>query len=397
MSRIIRLALTAASLAVPLAAAAPAAAQFSACVDGLRAEAQERGVPGDVFDRVMRGVAPDPKIIELSEAQPEFVTPIWDYLASLVDAEKVAEGRKLLKTYDHVLQAAEKHYGVDRHTILAVWGVESDYGKLSGKWSLPQSLSTLACTAPRRRDYFRSEFMATLKIVARGDLAPEKLRGSWAGAFGHTQFMPSTYLRLAVDGDGDGRRDLVDSIPDALFSTANFLRNSGWQTGAPWGYEVRIPENYRGPSGRTSRHPLARWAKLGITRLDAKPLQGVGPAGLVLPAGAEGPAFLVFKNYDAAFSYNGATSYALAISLLSDRLKGLNGLKTPWPTTDGGLSRAEKREVQRLLLQRGYDVGEPDGAIGAKTRAAISDVQRRIGMPEDGRPGQRVLGALRGG
>ena len=355
-------------------------------------------MPGDLFDLVMRGVVPDPKIVELSEAQPEFVTPIWDYLASLVDAEKVADGQQFLKTYDRVLQDAEAKFGVDRHVILAVWGVESDYGRVAGRYWLPQSLSTLACTAPRRRDYFRSEFMAALKIVARGDLAPEKLRGSWAGAFGHTQFMPSTYLRLAVDGDGDGRRDLVDSIPDALFSTANFLRNSGWQPGATWGYEVRLPAGYDGPSGRTNRHPLSRWVKLGVKRIDGDALQGSGPAALILPAGAAGPAFLVFKNYDAAFSYNGATAYALAISLLSDRLNGHGGvLETPWPTDDGGLSRAEKREVQRLLIKRGYDVGEPDGAIGAKTRAAISDIQRKIGMPADGRPGQRVLGALRGG
>jgi lytic murein transglycosylase len=394
MSKITRLVLPA---LLALAAASPAAAQFSACVAGLREEAQEHGVPGDVFDSVMAGVVPDPKIVELSEAQPEFVTPIWDYLAALVDAEKVAEGRKFLKSHDRVLHAAERTFGVDRHTILAVWGVESDYGRLSGRYFLPQSLSTLACTAPRRRDYFRSEFMAALKIVARGDLAPDKLRGSWAGAFGHTQFMPSTYLRLAVDGDGDGRRDLVESIPDALFSTANFLRNSGWQKGVTWGYEVRLPARYSGPSGRTSRHPLARWAKLGVKRIDGHALRGPGPAGLVLPAGTEGPAFLVFKNYDAAFSYNGATAYALAISLLSDRLKGHGGvLKTPWPTDDGGLSRAEKREVQRLLIKRGYDVGEPDGAIGAKTRAAIIDIQRRTGLPEDGRPGQRVLGVLRG-
>ena len=395
MSRITRLVLPA---LLALAVATPATAQFSACVAGLRDEAQESGVPGDLFDHVMRGVVPDPKIVELSEAQPEFVTPIWDYLASLVDAEKVADGQRFLKSYDRVLQDAEAKFGVDRHVILAVWGVESDYGRVAGRYWLPQSLSTLACTAPRRRDYFRSEFMAALKIVARGDLAPEKLRGSWAGAFGHTQFMPSTYLRLAVDGDGDGRRDLVDSSPDALFSTANFLRNSGWQPGATWGYEVGLPAGYDGPSGRTNRHPLARWVKLGVKRIDGDALQGSGPAALILPAGATGPAFLVFKNYDAAFSYNGATAYALAISFLSDRLNGHGGvLNTPWPTDDLGLSRAEKREVQRLLIKRGYDVGEPDGAIGAKTRAAISDIQRKIGLPADGRPGQRVLGALRGG
>ena len=377
-------------------AAFPAQAQFASCVAELRMQAEAQGVPGALFDRIMRGVEPDPKIIELSEAQPEFVTPIWDYLASLVDAEKIADGRAMLKKYATPLRAAEKQFGVDHHVVAAVWGVESDYGRIAGRYYLPQSLSTLACTAPRRRDYFRSEFMAALKIVARGDLAPEKLRGSWAGAFGHTQFMPSTYLRLAVDGDGDGHSNLVDSIPDALASTANFLRNAGWQSGAIWGYEVRVPAGYSGASGRKNKKPLAHWQKVGIQRMDGKPLNGPGSAGLILPAGADGPAFLVFKNYDAIFSYNGATSYALAISLLSEQLKGHGGLRTPWPTDDPGLSRAEKRELQRLLIARGYDVGEPDGAIGAKTRGAIADIQRRSNLPEDGRPGLKVLTILRG-
>ncbi len=374
----------------------PAQAQFASCVEQLRIQAETQGIPTAVFDRVMRGVEPDPKIVELSEAQPEFVTPIWDYLASLVDAEKISDGRQMLHKYDRVLRAAEKQFGVDRHIVLAVWGVESDYGRLAGRYDLPQSLSTLACTAPRRRDYFRSEFMAALKIVARGDLAPEKLRGSWAGAFGHTQFMPSTYLRLAVDGDGDGHANLVDSIPDALYSTANFLRNGGWQPNAIWGYEVSVPARYAGPSGRTNKKPLKQWTKLGVKRLDGKALHGPGPAGLVLPAGADGPAFLVFKNYDAIFSYNGATSYALAIALLSEQVKGHGGIRARWPTDDPGLSRAEKRELQRLLIARGYDVGEPDGAIGAKTRAAVADVQRRSNLTDDGRPGQKVLAILRG-
>jgi lytic murein transglycosylase len=374
----------------------PAQAQFASCVADLRAQAEAQGVPTTLFDRVMRGVEPDPKIVELSEAQPEFVTPIWDYLASLVDAEKITDGRAMLKKYAAPLRAAETQFGVDHFVVAAVWGVESDYGRIAGRYYLPQSLSTLACTAPRRRDYFRSEFMAALKIVARGDLAPEKLRGSWAGAFGHTQFMPSTYLRLAVDGDGDGHSNLVDSIPDALASTANFLRKAGWQPGAIWGYEVRVPAGYSGASGRSNKKSLEHWKKLGIQRMDGKPLQGPGPAGLILPAGAEGPAFLVFKNYDAIFSYNGATSYALAISLLSEQLKGHGGLRTPWPTDDPGLSRAEKRELQRLLIARGYDVGEPDGAIGAKTRGAIADIQRRANLAEDGRPGLKVLTILRG-
>ncbi len=384
------------AMTVFLFCAAPAQAQFASCVGDLRTQAEAQGVPAALFDRVMRGVEPDPKIVELSEAQPEFVTPIWDYLASLVDAEKITDGRAMLKKYATPLRSAEKQFGVDHHVVAAVWGVESDYGRIAGRYYLPQSLSTLACTAPRRRDYFRSEFMAALKIVARGDLAPEKLRGSWAGAFGHTQFMPSTYLRLAVDGDGDGHSNLVDSIPDALASTANFLRNAGWQPGAIWGYEVRVPAGYGGASGRSNKKPLAQWKKLGIQRLDGKPLSGPGPAGLILPAGAEGPAFLVFKNYDTIFSYNGATSYALAISLLSEQLKGHGGIRTPWPTDDPGLSRAEKRELQRLLIARGYDVGEPDGAIGAKTRGAIADIQRRANLAEDGRPGLKVLTMLRG-
>ena len=239
--------------------------------------------------------------------------------------------------------------------------------------------------------------MSALKIVDRGDIAPEKLRGSWAGAFGHTQFMPSTYLRLAVDGDGDGRRDLVDSVPDALASTANYLAKSGWVTGAVWGYEVKIPAGYSGPSGRTNRQSLESWSGRGVRRLDGGALTGSGAAGLLLPAGANGPGFLIFKNYDAAYSYNGADSYALAISLLSDRLKGRSGVQTAWPTNDPGISRVERKELQTLLLARGYQIGEPDGAIGAMTRAAIADYQTKLGVERNGHAGKLVLDALRNG
>ncbi len=345
----------------------------------------------------MRGVAPDPKVIEAMDAQPEFKTPIWDYLASLVDNQKVSEGRANMQRYASVLAAAEQRFGVDRHTVAAVWGVESDFGNFAGKWSLPQSLSTIVCTGKRRQDYFRGELMSALKIVDRGDIAAEKLKGSWAGAFGHTQFMPSTYLRLAVDGDGDGRRDLVDSPADALHSTGNYLAKSGWVTGATWGYEVKIPSGYSGPSGRTSKQPLSSWSGRGIRKLDGGALDGSGNAGLLLPAGASGPAFLVFKNYDAAYSYNGADSYALAISILSDRLRGKAGIQTPWPTNDPGISRAERKELQTLLLQKGYQIGEADGAIGAKTREAIADYQVRLGVERNGHAGKLVLDALRSG
>jgi lytic murein transglycosylase len=390
----------AAAMFVAMAAAghtSPARADFNACLAGVRAEAAKRGVSGATFDRVMAGVTPAPRVIESLQFQPEFRTPIWDYLAALVDEQKVTEGRQMLREHARTLAAAEKKYGVDRHTIVAVWGVESDYGKITGRWELPQALATLACTAPRRTAYFRGELIATLQIVQRGDLAPEKLRGSWAGAFGQTQFMPSTYLRLAVDGDGDGRRDLVDSIPDALHSTANFLAKAGWRTGQSWGYEVRAPRGYSGPTGRRAKNPVATYAQLGVRRFDGSALTGEGNAGLLQPAGANGPSFLVFRNYDAAFAYNGADSYALAISLLSDRLRGRPGVQGAWPTDDRGLSRIERRELQEYLLKRGYPIGEPDGAIGPITRKAIAQYQARIGLPQDGRAGGRVLDALRAG
>jgi lytic murein transglycosylase len=384
-------------LAAALALAPVAArADFATCVAGIKAEAARHGVSGEVFDEFMDGVKPDPEVLDRMRAQPEFRTPIWDYLATLVDERKVEEGRAMMRRHAHALDSAQARFGVDKYAIAAVWGVESDFGQAKGKFSLPVSLSTLACTAPRRRDYFRAELMSALKIVARGDLSADQLWGSWAGAFGQTQFMPSTYLRLAVDGDGDGRRDLVSSVADALHSTANFLSRSGWRSGEIWGYEVALPEGYRGPSGRTHKQSVASWAARGLTKVDGSALNGGGAAGLLLPAGRDGPAFLVFKNYDAAFAYNGADSYALAISLLSDRLRGRPGVQAEWPTDDPGLSRDERVELQKLLTAQGYDVGEPNGAIGDKTRAAIRDVQGRLGMKQDGRPGAKVLRALKG-
>ena len=383
---------------LPLLVAAPAAAlaDFNGCLAGLRSAALSAGVSQRTVSAALSSITPDMKIIEAMNNQPEFKTPIWDYLGTLVDEEKVAEGRAMLRKHAATLSAAEQRFGVDRHTIVAVWGVESDFGKAGGKWPLAQALSTAACLAPRRNAFFRGELMAALKIVDRGDIPLESLNGSWAGAFGHTQFIPTTYLRLAVDGDGDGRRNLVSSIPDALHSTANFMAKAGWQTGASWGYEVKVPAGYSGGSGRNPKKPVASWAAAGITRIDGGALSGSGNAGLLMPAGRNGPAFLVFRNYDAAYAYNGADSYALAISLLSDRIRGKAGIQTPWPTDDPPLSREQRRELQRLLIARGHDVGEPDGAVGAKTRAAIRAIEAEIGMPQTGRPGGKVLRALRG-
>jgi lytic murein transglycosylase len=293
-----------------------------------------------------------------------------------------------------VLAQAEEKFGVDRFVIAAVWGVESDYGRIMGKRELVRSLATLSCSG-RRQAFFRGELLATLRILQSGDIPAEALVGSWAGAFGQTQFMPSTYQRLAIDFDGDGRRDIVASVPDALGSTANYLKRAGWITGQPWGYEVRLPANYGGPSGRRTKQSIAQWNELGIRQVDGSPLAGNGPAGLLLPSGAKGPAFIVLRNFDAIFAYNSAESYALAIAHLADRLRGGGPFSTAWPTDDPGIGRAQRREVQQRLLDRGFDVGTPDGIIGARTRTAIRAFQASAGLAQDGRAGLRVLQALR--
>ncbi|MDB5591121.1 lytic murein transglycosylase [Enterovirga sp.] len=375
---------------------ARAEADFRSCLAGLRSVAAGKGVSGRTFDSVTASLEPDMKVLELMNNQPEFKTPIWDYLAMLVDDERVQDGRAGMQRWSQALANAESRYGVERHVIAGVWGVESNFGKDLGGRPLVQSLATLSCYATRRREYFRDELMATLRIIESGDIDPAKLVGSWAGAFGQTQFMPSTYQRLAVDLDGDGRRDIVDSAPDALGSTANFLRKAGWQQGLPWGFEVRVPAGVA-PTGRKGKKPLSSWAAAGVTRADGRALSGSYSAGLIMPAGRDGPGFLVTKNFDALYSYNGAESYGLAISVLSDRLRGGAGVQGSWPTDDPGLTRAERRELMALLLRRGYDVGEPDGRIGQKTRDAIKDVEGRLGMRVTGRPGGKVLHALRRG
>jgi lytic murein transglycosylase len=381
-----------------LSASAFAQAEFRSCLSGLRGQAAAHGVSCATFDTATRALEPDLTILPLMDNQPEFKTPIWDYLGALVDDERVQDGRAAMRQWSQALAAAEARYGVDRHVIAGVWGVESNFGKDIDGRPLVQSLATLSCYGSRRRDYFAGELMATLKIIEKGDIAPASLRGSWAGAFGHTQFMPSTFQRLAVDLDGDGRRDVVDSVPDAVGSTANFLRKAGWQSNLPWGYEVRLPEGFAaGQLGRKNKRPLASWAALGVTRIDGRPLSGDYPAGIIAPAGLNGPAFVVTKNFDAVYSYNAAESYGLAIALLGDRLKGQPGIRTAWPTDDPPLTRADRRELQRLLTARGYDVGEPDGRIGSKTREALKDVERRIGLEPRGRPGGKVLEALRRG
>ncbi len=373
---------------------------FQSCIANLRSQAIASGVSGSTFDRYTQNLTPDYSVIEKLNYQPEFSTPIWDYLSGLVDEERVQKGRQLLAQHRDVLNRVSAAYGVPAETVVAVWGVESNFGDISGKYPLLQALGTLSCEG-RRQSYFRGEFFATMRILQRGDLREEQLKGSWAGAFGHTQFMPSTYEELAVDFDGDGRRDLVSSTADALASTANFLKKRGWQTGMPWGFEVKVPEGMSiSGESRRNKKSLNSWVNRGLTRADGSAIiQGnlseSSQAGLMSPAGENGPLFLVFKNFDAIYSYNAAESYALAIAHLSDRLQGKGAFVQAWPTDDAGTSRAERREIQNFLLKRGYDIGDADGLIGDKTRLAIRQEQTKLGLSPTGRAGQQILRAFR--
>ncbi len=373
---------------------------FQQCLTNLRSQAIASGVTGLTYDRYTQNLTPDYSVIEKLNYQPEFSTPIWDYLSGLVDEERVQFGQQKLAQYREVLNRVAASYGVPAETVVAVWGVESNFGQISGSYPLLQALGTLSCEG-RRQSFFRGEFFTTIRILQRGDLTELQMKGSWAGAFGHTQFMPSTYEELAVDFDGDGRRDLVSSTSDALASTANFLKKRGWQTGMPWGFEVRIPDDLSiSGESRRNKKSLSSWMSRGVVRADGSALiQGnlssSSAAGLMAPAGANGPVFLVFKNFDAIYSYNAAESYALAIAHLSDRLQGSGGFSKAWPTDDAGTSRAERREIQQFLLNKGYDIGSVDGLIGDKSRQAIRQEQTRLGLSPTGRAGQQILAAFR--
>lgn len=387
-------------LGAALLAGQPALAQstdLAACLAELRPAARTARVSDDTWQRHTAGLQADFSVIEKLNFQPEFRTAIWDYMSALVDDERVADGAARLAEHREALKRAEERFGVDPATVVAVWGVESNFGQTFGKYPLVQALGTLSCHG-RRQAYFRGEFFAALRILQAGHIAPERLVGSWAGAFGHTQFMPSTFERLAVDFDGDGRADLMDSSVDALGSTANFLARAGWQRGQPWGIEVKLPAGFSvAGEGRRTKRPVADWTARGVRRADGSALPAnLGNVGLLAIAGAQGPAFLVTRNFDALHSYNAAESYGLAIAHLSDRLRGGGPFVTPWPTDDPGLSRAERRELQALLVMRGHDIGPVDGMLGDKSRAAIRIEQQRLGHEANGRGGQKILRALRG-
>jgi lytic murein transglycosylase len=373
-----------------------AAADFGNCVAGMWPDATRRGVTRANFERFTTGLTPDLRIMDLLDAQPEFTKSPWDYLDTLVSDERIARGRELLAQYARVFDAVERTYGVDRSIVAAIWGVESQYGTKGGERSVVRSTATLACVG-RRRDYFREEFLSALEILNRGDIAPDRLIGSWAGAFGPTQFMPTTFKRYAVDFDGDGKRDVVDSVPDVIASTANNLKTDGWVGGQTWGYEVAMPQNFDYLLADRSRQmSLRQWESLGIRRAGGKAFPHPNErAFLLLPAGARGPAFLMLPNFRVIMKYNPAEAYALAIGYLADRLRGGGPFVQAWPRDERVLTVDERYELQQQLARRGFDIGAPDGLLGPRTRIAIRNFQVTVGEVPDGFASTVVLDRLR--
>jgi len=373
-----------------------AAADFPNCIAGLWPDAARRGVTRANFERFTAGLTPDLSIMDKLDAQPEFTKAPWDYLDLLVSDDRIAQGRALLKQYAPAFAAMERSFGVDRFIVAAIWGVESNYGTKGGDRSVIRSTATLACVG-RRRDFFRGEFLAALEILQRGDVPPDRLVGSWAGAFGPTQFMPSSFLRYAVDFDGDGHRDVVDSVPDVIASTANNLRLDGWVSGETWGYEVMLPQHFDYLlAGGARQMTLRQWQGLGVRRADGQAFPRPSDrAYLLLPAGARGPAFLMLKNFSVIMKYNPAEDYALAIGYLADRMRGGAPFVQSWPRDERVLTLDERYQMQQLLAERGYKIGDPDGFIGPRTRLAIRDFQASIGQIPDGFASSDVLDRLR--
>jgi len=373
-----------------------AAANFDHCIASLWPQAAQRGISRRTFETATRGLVPDMKIMELLDAQPEFTKPIWEYLDILVNESRITTGRQAIAQNRAAFDAVEKAYGVDRYILTAIWGVESNFGTQGGERPVVQSTATLSCIG-RRQNYFRDEFLTTLEILEHGDVPAEHLKGSWAGAFGPTQFMPTSFKRFAVDFDGDGKKNVVDSIPDLLASTANNLRRDGWRAGASWGYEVVLPANFNFMLvGRSIRKPLREWTMMGIRRVGAKLFPRPDEmASLLVPAGARGPAFLVIDNFRVIMKYNPSEAYALAIGHLADRVRGGDAFVQAWPRDEVPLTRTERFELQERLAARGYDIGESDGNLGPKTLAALRDFQRRMGLLPDGFASESMLDRLR--
>ena len=388
-----------AGAAVSLAMSSPVpgfAQNAKTCVESLWPSAKSAGVTRATFDRAFQGFSVDPEVIESAKYQPEYVRPIGEYIDRAVSDKRIDIGRQKLAEHQALLGALESRYGVDRHVVVAIWGVESNYGVQPGEKNVIRSLGSLICTNTKAK-FARSQLNSALKILQRGDISFEVMNGSWAGAMGHTQFIPTTYSAYAVDHDGDGKRDIWGNVPDALASTASYLKVSNWRAGETWGYEVRLPKGFDPKKvGEKTLKPVAAWQKLGIVRVNGEAFsRQTDRASLFAPEGTRGPAFLLLNNFRSLLRYNQANSYALAVGHLSDRIRGGGRFVQPWPTDENRLSLEQRTELQQLLSARGLLEGDPDGVIGPATLEAVRGYQRAKSLPVDGFPSQTILKLLR--
>ena len=362
-------------------------------------EAQRQGISRGIWDTAFAGVTqPEPEVLARASYQPEFTTEIWDYLDARVNPLSIAKGQEMKGAYARMLSEVEKKFGVDKGVLLAIWSMESNYGAALENpdrlFYVPLALATLAWGDPKRQKFARTQLLAALQILQDKDVAKSQLMGSWAGAMGHTQFIPTSYLAYGVDMDGNGRRDIWTSIPDALATAANLLHKNGWRTGKTWGYEVVLPA--AGERFVEQTKTLSEWQNLGFTRPGGKKYGDVADnAVLKLLAGPQGPAFLMMKNFYMLKRYNNSDYYALAVGLLADRLAGASGVVGSWPRPAGSLGVEEKFELQAKLQEKGYYLGEIDGNLGDGTKAAIRKFQKQANLPDDGVPSQGLLQLLR--
>ncbi|MGR3379104.1 lytic murein transglycosylase [Salipiger abyssi] len=372
-------------------------AGYDAWVAAFRDRAQARGIDAATLDTAFRGAGFLPGVVERDRSQTEFTRTLEDYFAIAASEQKVAQGRAELRRNAGLLGEIEARYGVPSEVVTAVWGMESNYGTRRGDIPVVSAASTLAYDG-RRGAFFESQLMAALRILQRGDTTASRLTGSWAGAMGHTQFIPTTYQEYAVDFRGDGRRDIWSEDPtDGLASTANYLSRSGWRRGEPWGLEVRLPDGFdAGLTGRGTRRAGADWAALGVRPAGGGSLPG-GSGSILAPSGTGGPAFLVFRNFNVILRYNNAEKYGLGVGHLSDRIAGAGPLRGSFPPDRYGFTIDDRKELQSLLTRAGFDTGGADGVFGSKTEAAIQGYQARSGLPVTGTPSRDLLLRLRRG
>ena len=386
--------LMSAAIAAPAAAATPdvtsvdPAAEQAALDNFLRefrSTALTAGIAPELYDRATAGVAFNPRIQELNGKQPEFVRPIWDYLAGVITPARIQRGRDMVVANGLLFGRLHTEYGVPPQILTAIWGIETGYGRDLGSFNLVEALANLAFEGPRA-SYGQRELLATLQMAQQQHIDPGQMTGSWAGAFGQTQFIPTTFLKYAVDGNGDNRIDLWNSPADALASTANYLQQSGWETEQSWGQEVRLPEDFPYASADvTIKKPVAEWAQAGVRSLPGQHLPSADEsASIILPAGYRGPAFLVLNNFDVLLKYNSAIPYALAVALLADRLRGNAAVQASWPTDEPAMDTSSAVALQQGLTDLGFDTGGTDGVFGARTRQAIRAYQQSRGLPADG-------------